>query len=100
MKFQMNNLKWIIKSVKSEIINTNENEYLFGITLLDKQLILINNEVSIERQKQTLYHELMHCYLYCYTDNREQFSEEDICNISAKSHDIIHKIVEKYFKEK
>ena len=29
----------------------------------------------------------------------KEMNEETLCNISANSHDIIHKIVEDYFKE-
>lgn len=34
------------------------------------------------------------------TFNKTNFSEDDWADITANSHDIIHKIVEDYFKEK
>jgi hypothetical protein len=40
----------------------------------------------------------MHCYIGCYLYEFKSFDEENVCNISANSHDIIHKIVEDYFK--
>lgn len=104
MKFVLNDLEWIIKDatadeVKKVFNDKNEESYYYGVTTLSKQEILINKEVSIEKQKETLYHELMHCYIFCYLCEGLQFDEEGICNISAKSHNIIHKITEEYFKK-
>lgn len=104
MKFKMNNLKWEIKQASAEEVkagfnDNNPESYYFGSTTLSTQTILINSEVSIEKQRETLYHELMHCYIACYLCDGLQFDEEGICNISAKSHDIIHEIVEEYFKK-
>ena len=46
-------------------------------------------------------HELMHCYIDCYVSFQAVvYNEEILCHISANSHDIIHKIVEDYFKAK
>lgn len=106
MKFEMNGLIWIIKDATADEVKQafgdtkNDDSYYYGITTLSKQRILINNEITIEKQKQTLYHELMHCYIYSYiTDNLGSIDEETFCDISAKSHDIIHKIVEEYFRK-
>ena len=106
MRFIMNNLKWEIKEATAEEVkktfnDNNENSYYCGSITHSSQIILINKETTIERQKETLYHELMHCYLYCYiTNNIDNLDEETFCDISAKSHDIIHKIVEDYFNKK
>lgn len=104
MKFKMNDLEWTIKNasadeVKAVFNDKNEDSYYYGSTTLSKQEILINNEVSKEKQIETLYHELMHCYIFCYLCDGLQFDEEGICNISAKSHNIIHEIVERYFNK-
>ena len=41
----------------------------------------------------------MHVYKDVFIGNEEwKISEEELCDISACSHDIIHKIVEDYFK--
>lgn len=104
MIFEMNNLKWTIKKATAEEIKKDFNDdskesYYFGSITKSTQTISINKEVSIEKQKQALYHELMHCYLYCYiAEDIGNIDEETFCNISAKSHDIIHEIVERYFK--
>ena len=51
-----------------------------------------------EQKRQTLLHELMHCYVWSYVCGFNNISEEALCDISANSHDIIHEIVENYFK--
>ena len=103
MKFRMNNLEWEIKEVsadevKSHFKDGNEDSYYFGCTTFSKQEVLINGEATLDKQRETLYHELMHCYIYCYICDGLSFDEEGLCNISAKSHDMIHSIVEEYFK--
>lgn len=99
----MNELEWEIKEasadeVKSNFKSASEESIYFGCTQLSTQTILLNKEVSKEKQRQTLYHELMHCYIYCYICDGLNFDEEGICELSAKSHNMIHDIVERYFK--
>ena len=105
MKFKMNDLEFTIRyasanEVKAVFNDKNEDSYYYGVTTLSKQEILINNEISREKQKETLYHELMHCYIFCYLCNGLQFDEEGLCNISAKSHNIINKISDDFFEGK
>lgn len=106
MKFKMNNRTWEIKEVdKDWLLEEYKKEYengiyCFGLTRYSKQTIYLNNELCNDVKKQTLYHELMHCYLWSYSHTFNEISEEGMCDISANSHDIIHKIVEDYFKGK
>lgn len=106
MKFWINNRQWTIEEVNSDWLLTEyikENDkgvYCFGLTKYNEQVIYINTEVHKDVKKQTLYHELMHCYLWNYVQNFDEVSEELLCDISANSHDIIHKIVESYFELK
>lgn len=107
MKFKMNNRDWeIIELSQEEMRKTfskwdgepKEGRY-FGLTFLDNDKIYIDSDLSVGQKRQTLLHELMHCYLGCYVDNTtREHDEEALCNLSANSHDIIHKIVEDYFK--
>ena len=99
----MNELEWEIKEASADEVKSNFPEakpesIYFGCTQLSTQTILLNNEVSKEKQRQTLYHELMHCYIYCYICDGLNFDEEGICELSAKSHRMIHEITERYFK--
>ena len=105
-KFKMNDRIWEIKEVDKEwLLEEYKKEYdnavyCFGLTRYSKQVIYLNNELCDDVKKQTLYHELMHCYIWNYIHSFSEISEEALCDISANSHDIIHKIVEDYFKDK
>lgn len=109
MKFKINNREWEIIELSQEEIREKYREYkydgepqegkYFGITYIDVQKIYIDKDLHEEQKKQTLLHELMHCYIGCYLfASSKGYSEEDLCNISANSHDIIHEIVGNYFK--
>lgn len=104
MKFKMNDLEFEIKyasanEVKAVFNDESPESYYYGATTLSEQRILINREVSKEKQRETVYHELMHCFIYCYLMEGMQFDEEGLCNISSKSHNIIHNIAEKFIKK-
>lgn len=110
MKFTMNNKEWKIIEVEQKLFWEDDNEldkmdnksYYFGRTKFENQEIWLWKDISIEQKKKTLYHELMHCYrgsYICFASLDNQ--DEDIwCDVSANSHDIIHKIVKNYFKNK
>lgn|SRR5574344_793115 len=112
MKFKMNNIKWEIKEKSQEEIkeyinksknNSNENTksrdtLYYGITWSDLCEIWLDKD--IKNKRNTLIHELTHCYLRTYmTHLDKKYIEEDIADISANSHDIIDKIVNDYFKK-
>lgn len=107
MKFKMNNHQWEILELPSEEIKalfekyTDEQTlYVYGLTKYDNHKIYINEEMCFDMKRKTIMHELMHCYKEEYVSlELENIDEETLCNISANSHDIIHKIVEEYFKE-
>lgn len=108
MNFVMNGRKWKIVELSQEkmrehIINykwdgePKEGKY-YGLTYPDEQVIYICSDLHEEQKRQTLMHELMHCYIASYiTYDCKEYTEEDLCDISANSHDIISKIVETYF---
>ena len=106
MRFEMNNRTWEIKEISSKSIleilqeESPNSTYCFGVTKYNLQTIFLNKELPIETKKTTLYHELMHCYIWNYLSNQFDYNEEQLCDISANAHDIIHEIVEKYFKDK
>lgn len=85
---------WLLEEYKKECEN---GTYCFGLTRYPKQIIYLNNDLCEDVKKQTLYHELMHCYLWNYLHNFSEIGEEALCDISANSHDIIHQIVTDYF---
>lgn len=105
MKFEINGREWNIFEKSQEELCSYFNEEIgndkyFGITIPERQEIWIWKEIPIEQKRKTLYHELMHCYLFSYVSfNDINFSIDDFCDISANSHDIIHSIAEKYFSK-
>lgn len=113
MKFKMNGRIWTIKEVEQEKfwiddgekekIGTQEyhKEYYFGRCQYGIQEIWIWKDISKEQKRKTLYHELMHCYRGSYFGffDLDGQTEDFWCDVSANSHDIIHRIVEEYFKE-
>ena len=105
MKFEMNNIEYTIKEVSQQEFwdyQVDEQDgYYYGQSHFQTQEVWIDKDLPIEKKRKTLYHELMHCYLFTYVSfNNIDFCIDDFCDISANSHDIIHKIVEDYFKDK
>ena len=106
MKFIMNGKEWTIKETSQEKIceafgetpATSEGVY-YGLTIPEKQEVWLWEEIIGEQKRKTLIHELTHCYIFSYiTFNDVNFCIDDFCDINANSHDIIHQIVEDYFK--
>jgi len=109
MNFKMNNRTWkIVELPQEEICKENNKEFkleegrFFGICCYINQTIYLDKDLCKEQKRQTLIHELMHCYIACFCsfEDLQPYHEDVLCNISANSHDIIHCIVEDYFKEK
>lgn len=101
MKFKINDSEWEIKEIDNEKMNIIENnsfDFIHGTTRFSENIIYINEDTPNKRR--TLIHELTHCFMYEYGHNQwdKSFNNEDVCEISASSHDLIHKIVEDYFK--
>lgn len=107
MKFKMNNRTWDILELDQKKfweadgkIQTEKDGDFFGRCLFKDQEIWLDKELTTEQKRQTLMHELMHCYIGSYlTYNVDSYTEDTLCDISANSHDIIDKIVNDYFKE-
>lgn len=106
MKFKMNNRDWEIIEVDQnkmrelEKDDNEKNEY-YGLTVYNEQIIYLWEKLPKQQKRQTLIHELFHCYLGVYVSFQDlNLTEEVVCNLTANSHDIIHKIVKDYFKMK
>ena len=107
MKFKMNNHEWELLEISKEQIKelyekemNEEALMVYGLTKFDNNKIYINEELCYDMKRKTIMHELMHCYKEEYISlGLNEIDEETLCDISANSHDIIHKIVEDYFKE-
>lgn len=106
MKFKMNNREWEIKEISQDMFyptsNPEEQGDCYGLCAYNEQTIYLWKDLHKEQKRQTLMHELMHCYIGSYIsfEDVEAYNEDVLCNISANSHDIIHNIVEEYFNNK
>lgn len=104
MKFRINDRDWEIIEVDQNKMrelekDDNERNEYYGLTVYNKQIIYLWEKLPKQQKRQTLIHELFHCYLGVYVSFQDlNLTEEVVCNLTANSHDIIHKIVEDYFK--
>lgn len=109
MEFIINNQKWKIVELNQEDIRTEmkkRNDHMeeygkyYGLTCADTQNIFIDKDLCQDRKRNTLLHELGHCYIITYiTHLDKKYNEEDVADIISNSHDIIRNVVDKYFKE-
>lgn len=113
MKFKMNDLECEIVELSQEKIREELEKYYqrnmsekpeitryLGLTLHDTCKIYLDEEMPNDKKRKVLLHELMHTYVECFITSSDNFNQEALCDISANSHDIIHKIVEDYFNRK
>lgn len=102
MEFIINNKKYIILEVSQDELQKEQGDIdgtYFGLTIPSKQQIWLWKDLKKEQKKQTLLHELFHCYVMNFITTNECKFEEDIwADISANSHDFIHQVVDKYFQ--
>lgn len=105
MKFKMNNRDWEIIELSQEKISEEYGKEglgnCFGLCDYSQQKIILWKDLHEQQKKQTLIHELLHCYICCYVSFEDmEWNEDIVCNICSNSHDIIHEIVNEYFKQK
>lgn len=105
MKFKINDREWEIKEIPQDMFEPTsdpaEQGVCYGLCAYNEQIIYLWKDLHKEQKRRTLMHELLHCYIGCYISFEDigNYPEDVMCNICANSHDIIHKIVEDYFKE-
>ena len=101
MTFYINRKKWKITEISNAEMITNVGDlegFTHGVTEYSTLVIKLNEDAPDKRK--TLIHELTHCFMYEFGHNQhtKEFNNEDVCEICACSHDLIHEIVEDYFK--
>lgn len=76
---------WTIETVNSHDASLMANgESCFGTAWPAKMKIFISNELSGDRLKRTIKHELTHAYINATQCSRnETFSEEELCDFIA-----------------
>ena len=72
MEFKINNRSWVIEEVsevflkeilQNKILDDEKITMANGLTDFQKQIIYLNEDLHIDQKRQTLLHELMHCYI-------------------------------------
>lgn len=105
MKFKMNNHEWEIEERPEEELleeyhKRQPNAYAcLGLTFYKEHKIWIASELCAGEKERTLKHELTHCYIWENGFYNVDFNNEElICDFIASAIDIIHEIVERYFR--
>lgn len=71
-----------------------------GVTLSDIGVIYLDSDITLDKQKNVLIHELAHAYIDAYVHHFERYDEEAVCDIVANSHYIIREIIDKYYSDR
>lgn len=110
--FKINNEDWKIYDLTQEKIkecqrernkkgladDPDEQGIIYGVTYIDKQIILIDKDLPLQRKRKTLIHELTHCFISTTISHLEmKYDEEFVADIVANSFDSISDVVGKYF---
>lgn len=99
MKFIVNNLKWVIEYVNADSTSMNNSNGLFlGLTEYDIQHISIRSGLTKEMTRQTVVHELCHCFLFSYGITCDWYDEEQVCNFFGSHADMITSLTDKFMK--
>ena len=108
-------MKFKIRDYELEIIEVDEtnNEFydsdknqlkLYGNFKEDKQTINLFTNLSFERKRETLMHELAHAYMNIYYPTfflkNSKIDDEFVCYFLATWSEEIIEITDRYFKEK
>lgn len=102
MDFEVNGYKYEIVAVSKDNkhLKQEEEKIVFGITDFENQKIYINADVTNERFRKTIIHELTHTFIEVYGFSDRIFNDEEVCLfLEAHSEEILG-ITNKYFKNK
>lgn len=107
MKFKINNLDWEIIKLdncafhelrrelgKQQNEQLREDMFCYGFTNPVEQKIYLNTILCEQQLRQTLIHELIHCWLWSYGASYTSYSEDALCDTVSASYDFIHKIID------
>ena len=100
MKFIVNKLEWSIKHVNEDkVLLNHEDETFLGLTDYIKQTISIRKGMSEQLTRQTVIHELCHCFLFSFGISTESYDEEQVCNFFGSHADTILDLTDKFMKK-
>ncbi len=99
--FEINNIHWDIFFVKPNyyILQRPTGEYTLGATVLDTHTIYIANNLSMQKTKKVLCHELTHAAMFSYKIYLSLDQEELLADLIATYGEEIIFITNKIFKK-
>ena len=89
--FQINGSEYTIKETCQEEIKrhikNDDNDFYYGLTVYQDNLIYLEKSLSYKKKRKTLIHELMHVYIAEFvTTQTIDYDEEILCDICANAH--------------
>lgn len=102
--FQINESEYTIKETCQEEIKrhikNDDNDFYYGLTVFQDDLIYLEKSLSYDKKRKTLIHELMHVHIAEFiTTQTIDYDEEILCDICANVHELVNEIVNSYFEE-
>ncbi len=110
MRFKINNLEWEIEEYENKEFHEirrelgrqqneeiREDMFCYGFTNPCEQKIYLNKILCKEQKRQTLIHELGHCWLWSMGSSYTSYSEDALCDTISASHEFIKGVIDKYF---
>ena len=102
--FTINGSEYTIKETCQEEIKrhikNDDNDFYYGLTVHQDNLIYLEKSLSYNKKRKTLIHELMHVYIAEFvTTYTIDYDEELLCDICANAHELVNEIVNDYFEE-
>ena len=101
MNFVVNNLEWTMNFVDADKAFLNENgNTILGLTEYVSQTISIRKGMSEQLTRNTVIHELCHCFLFSFGFCSESYDEEAICNLFGSHADSILELTDEFMEER
>lgn len=99
MKIQVNNLEWAVEYKNADSTELLiDNEPCLGYCSLLTQGIYIRKGMSRQLTRETVLHELAHCFMFSYGICNERKTEEDLCNFVGAFADKLVYMTDKFME--
>lgn len=100
MKFTANKLEWSIEYIDADNVQVNNEDGCFlGLTDYLEQKIIIRSGMTEQMTRQTVIHELCHCFMMSFAVHTNCYDEEQICNFIGAYLDDISELTDKFMKK-
>ena len=99
--FKINEISWVIQFVSPSyyILQRPNGKYTLGATVVDNHTIYIANNLSLQKTKKVLCHEITHAAMFSYKIYLSSDQEELLADLIATYGEEIIFITNKIFKK-